>query len=122
AGRYLARLAGDTFYFVPGSHDKWMREEVTRYVGDDYERIAFLPPVQELMGFGTPIVLCHYAMRTWPGSFHGSLHLYGHSHGRLERTRLPRSMDVGVDVHNFYPVSLAHVLAELSGEGGYERG
>lgn len=44
----------------------------------------------------TPFVLCHYAMRSWPGMGKGSIHLYGHSHGNLAPD-YGRSMDVGVD-------------------------
>ena len=39
--------------------------------------------------------MSHYAHRTWDKSHHGSLHLYGHSHGTLPG--VGRSMDVGVD-------------------------
>jgi calcineurin-like phosphoesterase family protein len=39
----------------------------------------------------------------------GSVNLHGHSHGRLKP--LPRQFDVGVDVWDFRPVSLADILA-----------
>ena len=56
--------------------------------------------------------LSHYAHRTWPNSYHGSLHLYGHSHGALPNFK--RSMDVGVDAQNFKPISIDQVLDKLS--------
>jgi len=62
-----------------------------------------------------PVVLCHYAMRTWDRSHYGSYHLYGHSHGKLERHGW--SMDVGVDCFDFYPVSLRQVIEELNKKG-----
>ncbi len=43
------------------------------------------------------IVLCHYSMRVWNKSHHGSWMLYGHSHDSMEREPWGRSMDVGVD-------------------------
>lgn len=121
AEQIVERLKG-TIHFLEGSHDKWMRRAITRYAGDVWRKHEFLPPLHVLKvsafrgGFGEKIVLCHYAMRSWPHSFHGSLQLYGHSHGRLEATRLPRQMDVGVDCHGFYPVALSTVRAALAND------
>lgn len=55
------------------------------------------------------ITLLHYAMRTWNGSHHGTWQLYGHSHGTLPDDEMSLSIDVGVDCHNFYPVSYEEV-------------
>ncbi|MCX6365194.1 MAG: hypothetical protein NTX57_00570 [Armatimonadetes bacterium] len=57
------------------------------------------------------IVLCHYAFRVWRNAHHGSWHLYGHSHGSLPGAG--RSMDVGVDCHDFSPISYEQVKAAL---------
>jgi calcineurin-like phosphoesterase family protein len=57
------------------------------------------------------ITLCHYGLRTWPGSCRGSLHCYGHSHGRLPG--MGRSCDVGVDTNNFFPYNLDDVIKTL---------
>jgi calcineurin-like phosphoesterase family protein len=56
---------------------------------------------------GKHIFLSHYPHRSWPGSVHGSWHLYGHSHGSMEN--YGKSMDVGVDTHNFTPYSFNEV-------------
>ena len=53
---------------------------------------------------GVPLVLCHYAFRTWAGMAKGAWNLHGHSHGRL--TRQAHQADVGVDVWGFAPVDL----------------
>lgn len=58
---------------------------------------------------GTALVLCHYPFRTWNGMYKGALNLHGHSHGQL--AGLPRQVDVGVDVWNFRPVTLAEIRA-----------
>lgn len=64
---------------------------------------------------GKYFILCHYAMRVWNMSHYGSYHLYGHSHGRLLPSEWDdKSMDVGVDCHNFYPISLEQVLEYLT--------
>ena len=70
--------------------------------------------IVELPGKSTKdcIVLCHYAMHVWNGSFHGSKHLFGHSHGALTNPS-PNSFDIGVDCHDFYPLSLAQVMEKF---------
>ena len=55
------------------------------------------------------IVLFHYAMRVWNASHYGTWHLYGHSHGDLQDDETSLSFDVGVDCHDFYPISYEEV-------------
>ncbi|WP_294314970.1 metallophosphoesterase [uncultured Sphingomonas sp.] len=59
---------------------------------------------------GRPLVLGHYGFRSWNRQHKGALNLHGHSHGRL--TPMPRQFDVGVDVHDFRPATLAQLLAK----------
>jgi hypothetical protein len=66
-------------------------------------RVVISHHAAEVSIHGQPIVLCHYALRVWNRSNHGSWHLYGHSHGRLLETPNSLSMDVGVDTHDFRP-------------------
>jgi calcineurin-like phosphoesterase family protein len=56
------------------------------------------------------IVMCHYAMRTWNQIHRGSWMLHGHSHGTLSYVG-GKTMDVGVDVHGYAPISLDQVKA-----------
>ena len=66
-----------------------------------------------------PIVLCHYAMRTWYRSHWGSYQLAGHSHGGLKEI-LPDnkegllSLDVGVDVWDYKPVCYEQVVEVMN--------
>lgn len=62
----------------------------------------------ELVIDETRLVLCHYAFRTWNRMGQGVVNLHGHSHGRLKPA--PRQYDVGVDVWDFRPVTLATIL------------
>lgn len=55
--------------------------------------------------------LSHYAHRVWNQSHHGTIHLYGHSHGTLPS--YGRSMDVGVDTNNLYPYHLDEILSVM---------
>lgn len=57
------------------------------------------------------IVLCHYSLRVWNKSYHGSWMLFGHSHGKLPPNGL--SFDVGVDANNFTPLSLEEVQIKM---------
>ena len=104
---YIDQLNGKIL-IVPGGHDyRWMQ-------GRGFSNCT-MPLVSIEMDtkekYPLVIVLCHYAMRVWDRSHYGSLHLYGHSHGNLPK--IDKSMDVGVDCHNFYPISLEYVLEEL---------
>ncbi len=60
------------------------------------------------------IILFHYAMRVWRGDARGNWHLYGHSHGNLPDLADRLSFDVGVDNHDFYPLSYAEVKAIMN--------
>ena len=68
---------------------------------------ASVSPYMEMELDGISLVLCHYAFRTWRGMGQGALNLHGHSHGRLRRQA--QQFDVGVDVRDFRPVTLAMV-------------
>ena len=111
---YLEALNGKHFY-VLGNHEEAIRNyfnhcPVSPFFGCLYERMYLKA------GFtGTPggIVLDHYAGRVWQNSAHGSWQLFGHSHAMLPDIGLLQ-MDVGVDAHNFYPVSLNQVKEVMS--------
>lgn len=120
---WIEQLAGN-IKIVPGGHDiRWNTPENNR--GDPYRFTAsgtvveVLPPLVSVefpeWGDGVHplvVVLCHYAMRVWDRSHYGALHLYGHSHGGLPGWG--RSIDVGVDCHDFYPICLEDVIDRLA--------
>jgi len=58
------------------------------------------------------ICLCHFPFRSWNGMHHDSWNLHGHSHGSLVPSG--KQLDVGVDVHNFYPWSYEEVAADMA--------
>lgn len=66
-------------------------------------------PYAEVEAEGRRLVLCHYPFRSWNGQTRGAINLHGHSHGRMKE--LPRQFDVGVDVHDYRPVTLTQLLA-----------
>ncbi len=69
---------------------------------------ASVQPYGELTLGGVLLILCHYPFRSWQGMAKGSINLHGHCHGRLDPQ--PRQFDVGVDVWDFRPVTLAEII------------
>lgn len=90
----LSQLQG-TQYFIYGNHDRVMQSDVVQNYCRKSRKIRLFCDVASIRYNGHSIFMSHYAHRTWDKSHHGSLHLYGHSHGTLPG--VGRSMDVGVD-------------------------
>lgn len=65
----------------------------------------------EIEVYGKLVVMSHYALETWHGSNDKSIHLHGHSHGKLGKKT--RRLDVGVDTHAFRPWSAIEVFEKL---------
>ena len=105
--RTLARLNG-TIHIILGNHDKTIRKSSA--VRERFESVSEL---LEIDISKQHIVLCHYAMRTWNRSHHGSWHLYGHSHGNLTDDPNARSMDVGVDPNDYCPVHVDEIARHM---------
>jgi len=87
--QFVEQLKGEKIFLI-GSHDSWLKGTRSSYI---FEKLIE----------GQYVVVCHYAMRTWPRSHYGAWQLFGHSHGRLEPEG--KQWDVGVDNNNFYPIS-----------------
>lgn len=85
-----------TKHLVPGNNDPPEMQALPGW--------ASVCPLVELVSDGAMLVLCHYALRTWPGQSKGALNLHGHSHGRLKP--FPRQYDVGVDARGYRPVRI----------------
>lgn len=60
------------------------------------------------------IILCHYAMKVWNRSHRESWQLYGHSHGTIPDPIDALQLDVGVDCHNYTPISFQQVKRLMS--------
>jgi len=110
--KILKRLNGIK-HFVFGNHDKIMRHEKVRpffKAMSNFEEIY----VQQKAGGSQHITLCHFSMKVWNQSHRGSWQLYGHSHGTLPDDPNSLSIDVGVDSHNYFPVSFEEVKEIMS--------
>lgn len=101
---YLERLNG-RIHMVWGNHDD-------RHARKAAHLFASAQDVKYLKHEGERITLYHYAQRTWRNSHRGAWHLFGHSHGCI--AGIGRSMDVGVDVNGFRPVSFDEVRRHIA--------
>jgi calcineurin-like phosphoesterase family protein len=80
---FINRLHGQKI-FVKGNHDFWLNEK----------RHMYNKKINGIKIYGS-----HYPLRSWPSGFN----FHGHSHGNLKP--LYNQLDVGVDCHNFTPIS-----------------
>lgn len=82
----LPRLNGNITHLY-GNHSKTLRNQFNI---NAYDYLEFIYDK-------THIVACHFPLRSWNRQHYGSIHIFGHEHGKLEG--IGRSMDVGWDAH-----------------------
>ena len=111
AAELLSRLHGQ-ICLVRGNHDAVAERHK--------ERFTWIKDLAEIKiaDAGAPdgwqrIVLCHYAMRVWNRSHYGTWSLFAHSHGSLPDDPHSLSLDVGVDVWNYAPVSYEEIKERM---------
>jgi len=114
----LARLNGKII-LVKGNHDKWLRkfdqlqnqskiEWVRQYNKENFH----------INGENYEIVMMHYPMLSWDGSYRGSIQIHGHAHGSNDHLNVgTKRIDVGVDATNMFlkPISVQGIVALTSG-------
>lgn len=99
-GNEIIHSLNGNINLIVGNHDRHNLKDLT-----NSGRFSNIADIDEITIEGTKVVLCHYAMRIWNKSHHGSYHLYGHSHGSLPDDPHSLSFDVGVDCHDYYPIT-----------------
>jgi calcineurin-like phosphoesterase family protein len=113
AASYRARIRCRTVHLILGNHDP--QDEDGRpppaYAALFASTRSLARIRLPIAGMRRPVILCHYAMRVWDASHHGSWHLYGHSHGTLPDDPHARSCDVGVDAQGYAPVGVEALAA-----------
>lgn len=105
---YRQRIRCRTVHLVWGNHD---HRSIRPAFNDAIEQGMIRVEGQEIW-------LNHYPMRTWNKSFHGSWHLYGHVHSKLDTEDQQRpwtlTKDVGVDACDYRPWSYDDLVAYMS--------
>lgn len=102
----IKELHGE-IHLIRGNHDKRMGKYIDRnfaWVGD-YKEIKVDDDEMETR---QKIILFHYPIESWNARHHGSWHLHGHVHGTKhvrKVAQVPGRLDVGVDAHDFCPLS-----------------
>ena len=114
--RLLSSLNGNKI-LVAGNHD---RDEVTK--NPRWSTVKDIMNIKSAID-DTPIVLCHYPMRSWNKMAYGSFMLHGHTHFNMPNPP-GKIMEVGVDGWDYTPVSIKQVhefmeKKELIGDGGH---
>lgn len=113
--KYLDKLLYDLngdIHLIVGNHEKDALEQKRRF-----ENISDIMEIfvedEEITYKEQHIILCHYPMIVWNGSHRGSWQLFGHVHGGLSNKGMiqhkPAQLDVGVDSHNYTPISYQEV-------------
>ncbi|MBX7132541.1 MAG: metallophosphoesterase [Fimbriimonadaceae bacterium] len=113
---YRARIRCRNMVLILGNHDPCFADGTARpEFASLFKAVHNLLKVTvQIDGRSQIVVLCHYAMRVWDRSHHGTWHLYGHSHGSLPDNPHALSWDVGVDANDFSPLSVPQVAEIMS--------
>lgn len=133
-GRYLDQIICKNIFFVVGSHDKQIWNYRSRFRVFEKERYRTVID-------GTHVIMVHECPLVWPLSHHGSICIFGHSHGRLGNSRgnvfedeyqkaislilsRAKSIDVGVDTfddtHNrYFPYSWDEIITRMNKKQGF---
>lgn len=104
----LSQLNGK-IHVVLGNHDKVIHDNQT--LKKKFHHIC--PPLYEKRIDDISVVMCHFPLLTWNKSHRGAFMLYGHAHGGIPFDPTVRRMDVGVDCHNYAPVSWEEIKLKL---------
>lgn len=90
---------------VKGNHDKNIKYKERFSEICEYKEIYH--DDTSIEGGKRPIVMCHYAFKTWNKKLYGAWNLFGHSHGNIQIEW--GACDVGVDSWNYKPVCFEQI-------------
>jgi len=118
--KYLSKLNGTIILVCPTwHHDRsWIKnfKKQTSPLSATDEPIVLVDALLmvkistiKIAGRSLKITLCHYPMAEWEASHYGMWHLHGHSHGNHQGLPGRFILDIGVDNHDYYPVSIEEI-------------
>jgi calcineurin-like phosphoesterase family protein len=59
------------------------------------------------------VTFCHYAMKSWSGSYRNSIQCYGHSHGRMPEFDNVLACDTGIDCWGYSAVPWCAIVEKM---------
>lgn len=108
---YLCDALNGKKYLANGNHDKSITQD--KFVDVQHMFNILIVGDDEIVSDGQRLTICHYPMLSWYQSHRGSWQMYGHVHGGFsnkdDARTTPNQLDVGVDVHDFTPISYEKV-------------
>jgi len=119
ANEILSELNGRK-YLIKGNHEKYLDDPAFNIKAFEWVKDYFVLKYE-----GMEIILFHYPIMQWYKSHYGSIHLYGHVHNSAEKypefaEKLKvlgnKAINVGVDVNDFYPVSIKQIVEQVKPE------
>lgn len=109
--KLLAKLNGNK-HLILGNHDK-SSENLYGYFKSisQIKEIKFKKVNWDFLDEDIIVICCHFPMITWDRKEHGTIHVHGHTHGRLDEYNMfsdDLRVDVGIDglLSNFNLISL----------------
>jgi len=106
ANEILKKLKGKK-YLIKGNHDDYANK-----TGFDASAFEWVKDYEVLSYNDARFILFHYPILEWAHYYRKSAHLYGHVHNHTSNILNAldkRAINVGVDVNNFYPISIKDI-------------
>ena len=123
---YLEQLNGIIKFIAPLTHhdSRWIKAlaQTSAPWASKTDWVEYISPMETWMyknwkaksrsrTYSLKVTYNHFPMQSWDASYHGSVHLHGHVHGRLvEQNQYLNRLDIGVDGWDFEPVPLNHAI------------
>ena len=110
---FLKEFNGD-WYFILGNHDKDLIRAIVAEpdLGVKFGDACSLRIESPTSYQGRNYIECsHYPQQSWNREFHGSIHLHGHSHLKMEKKK--NRLDVGIMGSEYRPYSLNDILISI---------
>lgn len=108
---YLLDHLNGKKYLAAGNHDKNITPD--KFIDVQHRFNIRILGDPEMESDGQRITVDHFPMFSWYQSHRGAWQLFGHHHGGLSNKEgirtSPNQIDVGVDVHDFTPISYEEV-------------
>lgn len=123
---FRKQLKCKNIHLILGNHDEHIRknkilpnvegwgDEITKHTQDVFTSVQDVLTVKHNKH---EFFLSHYSHKIWNGSYRGTIHLYGHSHGTIED--FGKSMDVGIDnakkiLGEYRPFSIEEIISIMN--------